>query len=108
MCFVLLSDTNKNENNTALYFFLLSPFFAKAQRNDNIWPLSYTSFPINIYYNLNFSNGNPDTVLYQRTMSISLTSAAISDSSGNLLFCTNGQWIANKNFVFDGVSFTLV
>lgn len=67
-----------------------------GQRNDNVWPLSYTSFPINLYYNLDFSLGNPDTVIYTRTMSFFNTNAAISDSSGNLLFYTNGQWIANR------------
>ncbi|MCC6286434.1 MAG: T9SS type A sorting domain-containing protein [Chitinophagaceae bacterium] len=68
-----------------------------GQKNDNYWPLAY-SYGIGsvYYYNMEFTNGYADTVSYQRKMKFYMGNAAISDSSGDLQFYTNGIWIANR------------
>jgi hypothetical protein len=53
--------------------------------------------PSNDFYYFDFSNGNCDTVRYYREMGFFITHASVCDSLGNLLFYTNGQYIANSN-----------
>ena len=53
----------------------------------------------NIYkeFGINFNNGNADTFSVERPMSFNWTNASICDINGNLLFYTNGIYVANKN-----------
>ena len=79
-----------------LLFGLLSTT-VHSQKRDNIWPMGYRSFPNPDYFYFDFSNGQPDTVRYYREMPFFITHASICDTTGNLLFYTNGQYIANKD-----------
>ncbi len=83
--------------NFILIYFVVVNCTCLAQKNDNTWPLASIYFPPgNLFYKLDFANGNPDTVVYQRKMLFFITNAAVSDSSGSLQFYSNGIWIANK------------
>ena len=77
--------------------FLIFQFYtiAIAQNHDNIWQLSYQYFVDDC--GLDFSNGMADTFSVFRDLNFFNTNASICDSSGNLLFYTNGHWIANAN-----------
>ncbi|MBK6484150.1 MAG: hypothetical protein IPG01_13710 [Chitinophagaceae bacterium] len=44
-----------------------------------------------------FINGDPEVYVEQRKMVMFITNGSICDTTGNLLFYTNGQYIANKN-----------
>ena len=68
-----------------------------AQKQDNIWMLGFNNQPSSNYYYLDFSNGFPDTIRHYRKMSFFITNASICDTAGNLLFYTNGEWIANAD-----------
>ncbi|MBP9882820.1 MAG: T9SS type A sorting domain-containing protein [Chitinophagales bacterium] len=68
---------------------------AYAQNHDNIWQLSYEPFVPDC--GLDFSDGTADTFSVFRDLNFFVTNASICDSSGNLLFYTNGHWIANTN-----------
>ena len=46
---------------------------------------------------INFSNGIPDTSRVSREMEFYVTNAIISDTTGNLLFYSNGIYLANAN-----------
>ena len=70
-----------------------------AQFHDNIWLMGYDSDAVNPIYGgttLNFSESPPLVVKHDRDMNFRLTSASYADSVGNLLFYTNGIYIANK------------
>ncbi len=80
---------------------------AVAQKHDNVWPgglNEYPGVPGNGNYLLHFDDGNPTVVATDLHMNFESTVAAISDSSGNLLFYTNGCAIANAqgNVILDG------
>ena len=72
---------------------------AHSQHRDNIWMMGiYAAFiPYSNYYYMDFTNGNPDTVVQYRKMPMYITNASICDTAGNLLFYTNGEWIANAD-----------
>ncbi|MBA3647742.1 MAG: hypothetical protein H0W62_04200 [Chitinophagales bacterium] len=80
---------------------LLVCTFTSAQLRTNTWELSGTRIPD--YRNkqnlteVNFITGFADTLTVFRQMSFFITNSSISDSLGNLLFYSNGQWIANRN-----------
>ncbi|MBK7390307.1 MAG: hypothetical protein IPI23_14905 [Bacteroidetes bacterium] len=67
-----------------------------AQRDYN-WQLGHFINPALTKFELDFSNGNPDTFSLFRPMPFWNTNAIICDTSGNLLFYTNGIYIANAN-----------
>ncbi len=69
-----------------------------GQGRDNIWMMGRYGalIPYNFYYKMDFSFGSPDTIVEYRKMPMWLTNASICDASGNLLFYTNGTWVANK------------
>lgn len=75
--------------------FLLFSFSVFSQNRDNIWELSYQ--PNAPDCGLDFSNGMADTFSVFRDLNFFDTNASICDSTGNLLFYTNGHWIANAN-----------
>ncbi|MEO6167218.1 MAG: hypothetical protein ABIO46_15260, partial [Chitinophagales bacterium] len=68
---------------------------AFAQNHDNIWQLSYEPFVPDC--GLDFSDGAADTFSVFRDLNFFNTNASICDSAGNILFYTNGHWIANSN-----------
>jgi hypothetical protein len=66
-----------------------------SQNRDNIWMLAQQFFAPDC--GLDFSNGSPDTFSITRKLDFFNTNASICDTNGQLLFYTNGQWIANRN-----------
>ena len=65
---------------------------------NNIWMLGHNYGNPSIYprSGLDFSLGNPDTFSLFRPMPFFLTNASVCDSNGQLLFYSNGIYIANK------------
>lgn len=78
-----------------LVFLILLCSRTFAQNHDNIWQLS-RQFIANDC-GLDFTFGVPDTFSVFRDLNFFNTNASICDSGGNLLFYTNGHWIANAN-----------
>ena len=77
--------------------FLLVVNFSDSQGWDNYWVMGYQSYngrPLG-GTDINFSQGFPDTNYVNREMEFFRTCAVISDSVGNLLFYTNGFYVAN-------------
>lgn len=68
---------------------------SSAQNHDNIWQLAEQLFADDC--GIDFSSGEPDTFSLFRDLNFFDTNASVCDSSGNLLFYTNGHWIANAN-----------
>ena len=72
------------------------PCFCLAQKQGNIWYFGN-------HFGLDFNSGNPIVLTNGSTVSSNTMSCAaegtaiISDSSGSLLFYTNGQQVWNKN-----------
>jgi len=56
-----------------------------------------TSATVNYNYGIDFNSGFADTFPVYRPMDIRFTDAGICDTLGNLLFYTNGIYIANRN-----------
>jgi hypothetical protein len=87
--------------------FLISFFWAHAQKEDYYWLMGYQS-PIgkpDTGYNVEFGNiemdfnFQPINPLRKLTISdFNLTNTSISDKNGNLLFYTNGTKIFNRNY----------
>ena len=76
---------------------LLFSISSMAQGIDNIWTMGYNGG--NFFYgpmNLNFSSGSLVIDTVDRDMSIGTTNGEICDSGGNLLFYSNGVYIANS------------
>ncbi len=66
-----------------------------AQKENNIWMMS-NQLP-NQNCGIDFNSGIADTFSLLRNMNFFLLDASICDTSGMLLFYTNGQYIANRN-----------
>ncbi|MBA2407295.1 MAG: T9SS type A sorting domain-containing protein [Chitinophagales bacterium] len=66
-----------------------------AQNRSNVWELSYQLFVPDC--GLDFSSGSPDTFSVWRNLDFFNTNASICDTTGQILFYTNGQWIANRD-----------
>jgi hypothetical protein len=78
--------------------FLILSFLSSAQQHDNIWLFGYESFTNTDGFGGSVMDFSEDTlgVYYEyRDMNLSITNASICDSLGNLLFYTNGIYIAN-------------
>ncbi|HRH65704.1 MAG TPA: T9SS type A sorting domain-containing protein [Bacteroidia bacterium] len=82
-----------------LAFILFMPCsFIQGQGISNLWLMGYDcGGPGCGGTNIDFFHGSPDTQTVHRDMNFRQTSASISDSSGQLLFYTNGVYIANRN-----------
>ena len=74
------------------------PYESFSQGISNLWLSGYSSgFTTFGGSNINFINGFADTSYVNREMNFLDCNANISDSLGNLLFYTNGIYIANAN-----------
>ncbi len=82
-----------------IYILFLNPFVVFSQGVDNLWLTGYDcgSGSICGVTATNFSSGYPDTSHVNISMNFLDCNANISDSLGNLLFYTNGIYIANSN-----------
>src|SRR5690348_5118369 len=83
-----------------IFLLLLMPCLLSAQGISNLWMMGYSSGTMYPQYggtNIDFYSGYPDTFKINRNMNFSDCNANISDSNGNLLFYTNGAYIANTN-----------
>jgi len=83
------------------FTFLIILFFntiVKSQKHDAVWMLGYSSNPELTYFGgtvIDF-NITPSDIYYEyRDMNFSQVNASICDTAGNLLFYTNGIYIAN-------------
>jgi hypothetical protein len=77
-------------------FFVLASTF--SQKHDELWLLGYGSNPINTIYGgtvIDFSVTPPDMYYEFRPMRFRQANASMCDTAGNLLFYTNGIYIAN-------------
>jgi len=83
---------------TLLFLFLCYSVIVLGQKHDNLWLFGYNTNPPapdrsgNV---VDFSTEPPSAYIQERPMNLDITVASICDSSGNLLFYTNGAWIAN-------------
>lgn len=71
---------------------------AKSQKHDAVWMLGYSSNPELIYFGgtvIDFNTTPADIYYEYRDMNFSQVNASICDTAGNLLFYTNGIYIAN-------------
>lgn len=68
-----------------------------AQNRDNVWILSYQSGPIYFSCGVEFNSGIADTFTVDKKLKFFITNASICDTGGNMLFYTNGLYVANRN-----------
>jgi hypothetical protein len=83
-----------------LFLFLFIIFVSHtsfSQKRNNIWMLG-GQFGINC--GIDFSNGSADTFSLNRDMQFYISNSSICDTGGQLLFYTNGNYVANRNHDF--------
>jgi len=83
-----------------MLFYVFIYQYSHAQNRTNVWELSYNPALDSLAYpacGINFNSGKADTFTTYSTMSFYTTDASICDTNGNLLFYTNGIFVANKN-----------
>lgn len=78
-----------------LSLILFVPFVAYAQQYNNNWVLGYSPNHSILTFD---SNNHPDTLSISSQFDFFVESTSISDSSGNLIFFTNGIKICNNLF----------
>lgn len=66
-----------------------------AQNRNNVWMLSYPSAAA--HCGVDFNSGVADTFSVEKDLQFFYTDASICDTLGQLLFYTNGVYIANRN-----------
>lgn len=77
---------------------IISTGIIKAQKHDNIWLFGYESNSVSLAFGgsvLDFSEDSLEIYFDFREMNLDMTNASICDEGGNLLFYTNGIYIAN-------------
>lgn len=77
------------------YLIILLLFYSntvRCQLYDNIWPLGYSP-----HTEVNFINGVFDTSSSTYMFDFFLSNSSMSDSAGNLIYYTNGIYVANRN-----------
>ncbi|MEO0310635.1 MAG: putative adhesin [Bacteroidota bacterium] len=80
------------------YSLLILAFFSYTNgfaQHDWIWQLSYKSTNPYPKCFLDYSNGSPDTSSVMRYIGFFISSGSQSDSNGNYIFSSNGQFISN-------------
>jgi hypothetical protein len=86
------------KNNILLTIILLCATITGAQQHDNIWLFGYESYTNTEGWGGSVMDFSDDTlsIYYEyRDMNLNVTNASICDTAGNLLFYTNGIYIAN-------------
>jgi len=82
-----------------LFFFISQICDCLAQKHDNVWLFGYDNNPNDPNFGgttIDF-NFNPSDIYYEyREMNFGVTNVSICDTAGNLLFYTNGVYIANS------------
>lgn len=70
-----------------------------SQGLDNLWMMGYASAAGSNYggTNFDFSSGTPNIYYVYRDQNITTTNANITDSLGQLLFCSNGVYISDAS-----------
>lgn len=78
-----------------LFLFYSTPLL--GQGIDKIWPMGYDccQYPGFGAVNLNFNSGSLSVIQLQRHMNLNRTNASITNASNQLLFISNGIYIAN-------------
>ena len=68
-----------------------------SQRIDNVWPLGYDccQYPDFGAANLTFTSQSMNVNVVQRHQNLNATNASVNDSANNILFTSNGVYIAN-------------
>ena len=68
-----------------------------SQRIDNVWPLGYDccQYPDFGAANLTFTSQSMNVNVVQRHQNLNATNASVNDSANNILFTSNGIYIAN-------------
>jgi len=74
---------------------MIFPKDAYCQHRSDIWMLGYADPTPDTMGGIKFINNAPEAFTLVREMSFFDTNASICDTNGNILFYTNGQWIAN-------------
>ena len=90
----------KNQTLSCMFLILAGiSLNAPGQGINNIWLMGYSSSAGLPFGNtrIDFSSGVPNITYDSINMNFSITHANISDSAGNLLFYTNGYYIADAN-----------
>ena len=82
---------------SVLAFILIFYSFMHAQNRTNAWMIGIMSFNNYPKCGINFISGVADTFSIVRDLPFFFTDASICDVEGNLLFYTNGTYIANRN-----------
>jgi hypothetical protein len=77
--------------------FFLNTF---SQGVNNLWLMGYQSWASQPFggVNIDFATGIPAVNYVDRQFNLNSTNGVICDANGNLLFCSNGVYIANSNF----------
>ena len=70
------------------------PIVSFGQRENNIWMMG--NYQPNLNSGIDFNSGSPDTFSVLRNLDFYLLNASICDTTGMLLFYTNGQYVANR------------
>jgi hypothetical protein len=87
--------------NLIAFALLMSSYSVLAQisdKHDYIWTFGYASNTVDSSFggtDLNFNNGGVEAIYQYRNMEIEVTNSSIADTAGNLLFYTNGCYIAD-------------
>ena len=79
-----------------LSYFLLFNIYAHAQKHDNIWLFGGNDQVVYGTY-LNFNSQNDSIYKENRAMDLRFSYPMICDAAGNLLFYSNGTYIADSS-----------
>ena len=78
---------------------LLLPKFVLSQNQDKLWMMGYDCCGLNFSgINMDFRSGSLVVGSVVRHFNFAETNGQICDSSGNILFCSNGIYVANTLF----------
>ncbi|MCX6290712.1 MAG: hypothetical protein NT126_02995, partial [Bacteroidetes bacterium] len=82
-----------------LFFLLLLLLLQSAlgQNRNNVWMLGGAIAPTYPKFGIDFNSGVVDTFSVFRGINFFITNASICDTTGELLFYTNGDYIENRN-----------
>jgi hypothetical protein len=78
-----------------IILFFIQVLSLSAQKRNSTWMIG-GEFP-NHNSGINFNSGFPDTFTVYRDLGFFITNAGICDTNGQILFYSNGDYIANRN-----------